>query len=118
MQANIYGKKSEIIATNYLKKKGYKILKNNYKNKIGEIDIIAKDKDTIVFVEVKARMSSKFGDPLEAINIHKQRKIIQVAQIYLLKNKLTDVSSRFDAVAILGELDSEIRHIENAFEIN
>ena len=62
MQKNILGKRSEIIAMNFLKKKGYKILETNYKNSIGEIDIIAKDNDYIVFVEVKGRMSKKFGD--------------------------------------------------------
>ena len=68
MQKNIYGKRSEIISTDYLKKKGYKILETNYKNNVGEIDIIAKDKDYIVFIEVKARMSQAFGHPFEAIN--------------------------------------------------
>lgn len=115
MQSHIYGKTSEIIATNYLKKKGYKIIKTNYKNKIGEIDIIARDKNYIVFVEVKARMSRAFGDPLEAINEEKQYKIRSVASLYLMKNKLTEANCRFDAVAILGEKDEEIRHIENAF---
>lgn len=75
MQSNIYGKKSEIVASNYLKKKGYKILEMNYKNKVGEIDFIAKDKNYIVFVEVKARMSRLFGYPLEAIDERKQFKI-------------------------------------------
>ena len=74
MQKNIYGKTSEIIAANFLKKKGYKILAMNYKNKIGEIDIIAKDKNIIVFVEVKARSSKLFGHPFEAINNEKQLK--------------------------------------------
>lgn len=115
MQSNIYGKTSEIIATNYLKKKGYKIIKTNYKNKIGEIDIIAKDKDYIVFVEVKARMSRAFGDPFEAINTQKQIKIRNVASLYLMKNKLIEVNCRFDAIAVLGEKDEDIRHIENAF---
>ena len=67
MQTNVYGKRSEIIAADYLKKKGYKILETNYKNKVGEIDVIAKDKDYIVFVEVKARMSQAFGHPFEAV---------------------------------------------------
>ena len=115
MQSHIYGKTSEIIAANYLKKKGYKILKTNYKNKIGEIDIIAKDKDYIVFVEVKARMSRAFGDPLEAIDEQKQWKIRSVANIYLMQNKQTEANCRFDAIAILGEKDEDIRHIENAF---
>ena len=115
MQKNIYGKTSEIIASNYLKKKGYKILKTNYKNKLGEIDIIAKDKNCLVFVEVKARMSRKFGDPFEAINVEKQNKIRAVATIYLMQNRLMETNCRFDAIAVLGEMDEDIKHVENAF---
>lgn len=115
MQANTYGKKCEIIATNYLKKLGYKILKINYKNKIGEIDIIAKDKDYLVFIEVKGRFSRRFGDPFEAINEEKQFKIRQVASFYLLKTKQTEANCRFDAIAVLGDNDYEIRHIKDVF---
>ena len=93
MQKNIYGKTSEIIAANFLKKKGYKIITTNYKNKIGEIDIIAKDKKLIVFVEVKARSSKAFGHPLEAIDERKQFKIRQVAQLYLMTNKIETASN-------------------------
>ena len=116
MQKNIFGKKGEIIAANYLKKQKYKILEMNYKNKIGEIDIIAKDKDYLVFVEVKTRISSAFGDQLEEIDEEKQFKIRNVATMYLMKNKLLDkVPIRFDAIAILGDTDHEIRHIQDAF---
>ena len=116
MQKNIFGKKGELIAANYLKKQKYKILEINYKNQIGEIDIIAKDKDYIIFIEVKTRMSSAFGDPLEAIDEEKQFKIRNVATMYLMKNKLIDKAPiRFDAIAILGDDDHEIRHIKDAF---
>lgn len=115
MQKNIYGKKNEIIAANYLKKQSYKIVATNYKNKIGEIDIIAQDKTYIVFVEVKARYSGKFGDPLDAVDQKKQFKIRQVATMYLMQNKLLDSPVRFDAIAIMGEQDCDIRHIKDAF---
>ena len=91
MQKNIYGKKGEIIAANYLKKQKYKIIEMNYKNKIGEIDIIAKDKDYLVFIEVKTRYSKMFGDPLEAIDEEKQFKIRNVATMYLMKNMRMNV---------------------------
>ena len=78
MQKNIYGKRSEIIASEFLKNKGYKILEVNYKNKVGEIDVIAKDKDYIVFVEVKARTSQKFGHSFEAIDEIKQQKRLNI----------------------------------------
>lgn len=115
MQKNIFGKKGEIIATNYLKNKDYTIICNNYKTPIGEIDIIAKDKNTIVFVEVKTRTSRAFGDPLEAVNAHKQMKIRQVATMYLKQFGKLNTSCRFDVIGVLGDTDEEIRHIQNAF---
>jgi len=110
LATNLIGKKYEIIATNYLKQKGYKILENNYKNVIGEIDIICKDNDIIVFVEVKYRTSAKFGRPIEAITPHKLMKIRQTATGYLKFKRLLDANIRFDAIEIL---DDEIRHIQN-----
>lgn len=110
-----YGKKCEALATSYLKRKGYNIIANNYKNTIGEIDIIAQWNNTIVFVEVKGRTSRAFGDPFEAINYQKQRKIRQVATVYLKSKGKLNSPCRFDAIAVLGDTDADIRHIENAF---
>lgn len=115
MQKNIFGKKNEIIAKNYLKKKKYKILECNYKNKVGEIDIIAKEKNYIVFVEVKARTSGAFGNPAEAVDEHKQEKIRKVAALYLLQLKQPNANCRFDVISILGNEDYEINHIVDAF---
>ncbi len=115
MQKNTYGKRSEIIASDYLKKKGYKILETNYKNKVGEIDVIALDKDYIVFVEVKARMSQAFGHPFDAIDEIKQQKIHAVASLYMVKNKKYGSLCRFDAISILGLENPEITHIIDAF---
>lgn len=116
MQSNIYGKSSEIIASNYLKDLGYRIIATNYKNKIGEIDIIAKNNNTIVFVEVKSRSSRAFGDPLEAIDERKIYKIHNAALGYLKFTKQLDACCRFDAISILGKGDDyEIRHIIDAF---
>ena len=115
MQANTYGKRSEIIASNYLKDKGYKILETNYKNKVGEIDLIARDGDYVVFVEVKARLSQKFGHPFEAIDERKQQKIHAVASLYLVQKRKYGTPCRFDAISILGLETPEIRHIIDAF---
>lgn len=115
MQTKIYGTRGEIIASNYLKGKGYKIIAMNHKNKLGEIDIIAKDKEYLVFIEVKTRYSRKFGDPLEAVDERKQYKIRNIATMYLKINRLLDAPCRFDVIAILGDSDDDIRHIENAF---
>ena len=87
----------------------------NYKNDIGEIDIIAKDKDYIVFVEVKARMGGAFGHPFEAIDEIKQQKIHAVASLYLVKNQKYGTNCRFDAISILGLENPEITHIVDAF---
>ena len=84
----------------------------NYKNKIGEIDIIAKKDDRIIFVEVKQRTTAKFGYPREAVNYTKQRKIINVAQVYLKSKGLANSLIRFDVIEILA---GEITHLENAF---
>lgn len=108
----IQGRKHEIIAQNFLKKKGYKIIECNYSNEIGEIDIIAKQQDILVFVEVKFRSTSAFGLPREAVGNYKQNKIRKTALLYLQINDLFDCNIRFDVIDILGE---EITHIENAF---
>ena len=107
------GIKGETLAKEYLQNSGYKIIVCNYKNKIGEIDIIAKEGDYIVFVEVKTRESLKFGYPREAVNFYKQQKIKQVAMGYLKFKGLYDkVNVRFDVVDILGD---DITLIKNAF---
>ena len=88
----------------------------NYKNKIGEIDIVAKNKPYLVFVEVKTRTSCAFGDPSEAVDEFKQFKIRQVAELYLLEKKLTEMPCRFDVVSIIdNQSECEIRHIVDAF---
>lgn len=108
----VEGCKGELLAEQYLKKQKYKILEKNYRNKIGEIDIIAKDKDTLVFVEVKARESAIFGRPCEAVTPYKQNKIRGVASYYLMTKRQSDADCRFDVVEVMGE---EVNHIKNAF---
>jgi len=113
-----FGKKSESIAARHLKKNGYRILHQNYRTKLGEIDIIAKDKDTIVFVEVKARRSDHFGDPKWAVTPKKQRKISMVALYYLKAMKQSNEKARFDVVSIRSANDNpEIEIVKNAFEL-
>lgn len=111
------GNIGESLAVNHLKKNGYKIIERNYKNKIGEIDIIAKKDDTIIFVEVKMRKNTNFGLPQEAVDSYKQRKIRNVATYYLKSKNLYDRASvRFDCIAIIGDkLDYKLSHLENIF---
>lgn len=99
-------------ACQFLKKKRYKIVERNFKNCIGEIDIIARIKKTIVFVEVKARESDRFGLPCEAVGHFKQNKIRLVAQSYIKLKRLENFEIKFDVIEIL---DGKINHIENAF---
>ena len=108
----IVGKSGEKIAEEYLKKKGYKILEVNFVNNVGEIDIIARQKNIYVFVEVKYRKNDYFGLPREAVNTYKQRKIRAVANSYIKRYNLYDNVCRFDVIEIL---DDQITHIENCF---
>ena len=112
MNTKILGTKGEVLAKDFLKKKGYKIIEVNFSNQIGEIDIIAKQGETIVFVEVKTRSSNKFGLPSAAVGFHKQNKIRSVALSYLKSTKNLETQARFD---VIEASENEIRHIENAF---
>jgi putative endonuclease len=113
-----FGKESESLAVRYLKKHGYRILEQNYRTKLGEIDIIAIDKGTIVFVEVKARRSYLFGNPKFAVTPKKQRKISMVALYYLKETKQDNAKARFDVVAVSSIKDKpDIEIVKNAFEL-
>ena len=95
-----YGNIAEDYACELLDKQGYKIIERNFSCKIGEIDIIASDGDTLVFVEVKARWSKKFGKPEEAVTDRKLRKIKKVLQFYLANHKVKFKKYRIDVVAL------------------
>jgi putative endonuclease len=113
------GKEGEKIAAAFLKKNGYRICEINFRCILGEIDIIARDKDEIVFVEVKTRKSGELGYPEQAVGIRKQKKMSQLALWYLQKENITDACSRFDVVAItMLPSGNEIRLIKNAFDFN
>jgi putative endonuclease len=107
------GSKGEELAGKYLKSKGYSILEKNFSLKTGEIDIIARDGDTIVFVEVKTATSTSFGDPLEWVPVQKQRRIIKTSLSYLTRHGLHDSPVRFDVVAI--DPSRNINHVRDAF---
>ena len=116
------GKYGEEFAAEYLKKNKYKILERNYKNRYGEIDIIACKNKVTVFVEVKTRFSSRYGSPYEAVDFYKQRRIINSAKAYLVKKGQFYSDVRFDVIEVYGaiadggfELDT-VNHIENAID--
>lgn len=107
------GNKGEDFAVKYLLRKGYAILFRNYYIRGGEVDIIFADEATTVFCEVKLRASIKFGNPSEAVDIHKQRRICKAALDYAYKNKKVDENYRFDIIEVA---EGNINHIKNAFE--
>jgi len=107
------GKRYEELAADYLCKKGVEILERNYRNHTGEIDLIGRDGECLVFIEVKYRRDTREGDPGEAISPLKQQRIRKAALVYLYEHRLPmDIPCRFDVVTILGK---EIRLIRDAF---
>jgi putative endonuclease len=113
-----FGKESESTAVKHLKKQGYKIIEQNYRTKLGEIDIIAKEKNTIVFVEVKSRKSDSYGNPKYALTPKKMRKISMVALYFLKITNQSGAKARFDVVSITSrEKNPEIEIIKNAFDL-
>ncbi len=114
-QKQTLGKLGELLAAKYLQERGFTIIERNYHAGHGEIDLIARDGDTLVFVEVKTRKSTQFGLPEEAITPKKLREIIHTAHVYTTQHKLAYAPQRVDAVAILMHEDntSTIRYLEN-----
>jgi putative endonuclease len=110
------GKEGEELAVSFLVEKGFEIVERNYRYGKGELDIIAREKDFLVFVEVKSRESLEYGLPEEAVTKRKMAQIRKIAEAYLAEKGITDENIRFDVVAILF-LNKEvtITHYENAF---
>ncbi len=104
----------EKAAKEFLKDNNYKIVDTNFRTRFGEIDIIAKDKEYIVFVEVKTRGEKSFGNPMEAVDYEKQRKIIMASKQFLLKAEFSSLQPRFDVIEVFSE-SGKINHIVNAF---
>jgi putative endonuclease len=113
MNRRSIGAQGEADAKAFLLQKGAKILEANYRRPTGEIDIIARQGKTLLFVEVKRRSSLRYGRPAEAVDRQKQSHILRTAQLYMQENRLTDVPVRFDVIEVLP---GQIRHIENAFD--
>ncbi len=116
------GDLGESLAQSFLLYRGYTILEKNFRCKFekiyGEIDIIAKDQEFICFVEVKTRFGNIYSSPAESVTLFKQKKIAHVAQLYLLKKKLTKYNARFDVVELIFHKDIgnySIKLIKDAF---
>ena len=115
--ARALGRSGEDIACRYLESKKYEIIARGFKKFRGEIDIIARDRTTLVFVEVKARADESHGRPEESVTPGKQRQIRKIAQGYLLEHPAPGVDCRFDVIAILfeGPGDYRLEHFVDAF---
>jgi len=113
------GQRGETLACRHLKKQGYQILEQNYRTRLGEIDIIARQGDSLVFVEVKTRRSARYGSPALAITPQKQKKLSVNALSYLKYTRQMDSRARFDVVLIrTGSSGApEVEIIQNAFPL-
>ncbi|MGC8797825.1 MAG: YraN family protein [candidate division WOR-3 bacterium] len=110
------GKAGEAAAKRFLEKQGYKILACNYRCAYGEIDLICQDRETLVFVEVKTRSSSRFGSPAEAVTKSKQRRLYRLAQVYLAENHQEEIPVRFDVLSLTATpAGMQIEHHIGAF---
>ncbi len=112
------GTDGEEIAVNFLRRRGLQIIEQNFSCRLGEIDIIALDNNTICFVEVKTRKSLQFGFGFEAVLARKQNKIMKTALLYLKSKGLSDHDFRFDVISILLSVPDapQVEYLENAFE--
>ena len=113
------GNHGEELAAAFLERGGLRIVERNFRCKGGEIDIVAKDGKTLVFIEVKSRKTLTYGVPQLAVTPFKQRQISKAALTWLAKNHRHDSPARFDVIAILlnGDYQHQIEHIKNAFDL-
>ena len=117
MPGNELGRWAENRSLSYLKKQGLELIRKNFHGPSGEIDLIMKDNNTIVFIEVKCRTDNNFYHPVEAIDKNKCKKITSTGEYFLIKNRLSDAECRFDVILITGNVKlHEIEWIKNAFQ--
>jgi putative endonuclease len=114
-----FGQEGEAEAERYLRRKGYRIVARNLRSSLGELDLVAEDGRTLVFIEVKARRSGQFGGAIHAVHRQKQRKIIRLAAQFLAQRHWMDRSCRFDVVLLEPTTSAmlKVEHIQNAFEV-
>lgn len=114
---HLFGREGEACAARWLESRGYRIIERNFRTPGGEVDIIARDGDTIVFIEVKSRRTATYGVPQLAVTPFKQRQIIRAARWWLQRERLHDQPARFDVVAVtLRDGEPVIELIRDAFE--
>jgi putative endonuclease len=117
-QRQILGQKGEAEAVQFLRGLGYVIVEQNYRSPFGEVDVIAEDGQVLVFVEVRSHSRPEYGDPLESVNVRKQRQVAKTAQHYLLRYGLENREARFDVIGIQWDAGhARLSHIPGAFEL-
>ncbi|MEW6544008.1 MAG: YraN family protein [Nitrospirota bacterium] len=114
-----FGEAGESEAERYLRRKGYRILERNVRSRAGELDLVARLGDVLVFVEVKARRTDAYGGAPYAVDGRKRARLIRLASQYLARRRLRNQSCRFDVILCTGGTDrpEAIQHIEHAFEV-
>jgi len=114
----LLGDRGERAAAKYLKQQGYRILARQSRSRIGEIDLIALDGQTVVFVEVKTRSSQAAGHPAEAVTLAKRRQLTRTALAWLKRRNMLHCAARFDVIAVTWREGQPpvIEHFRNAFE--
>lgn len=114
------GSYGESLARDFLINNGYNILDMNYSNRYGEIDIICRSNNLIIFCEVKSRYTNSFGSPMESVTYYKQKQIIKLSQIYLLCKKYHNYNVRYDIIEIIfnnTNASFKLNHIKDAFRL-
>lgn len=115
---HVVGRNGECIAEKYLIKNGYKIIEKNFRCKQGEIDIIAKDKNEIVFIEVKTRTNKKYGNPIDAVTYIKRKHLLKSIEYYIYLKKLENSFIRIDIIEIYKKQNKfYIKHTKNAISM-
>ncbi|NOY41618.1 MAG: YraN family protein [Planctomycetes bacterium] len=118
LQPASLGERGEQQAARFLRRQGYKVLFLRHRQRYGEVDIIAVDGQTVVFVEVKTRRSEKHGRPAEAVNAHRQQRLTRAALAFLKSHGLLEYASRFDVIEVIWpdhQKQPQIQHLQNAF---
>lgn len=116
--SRLRGDKGEAAAARFLKRRGFRVLDRNWRHRQWELDLICRDGDTIVFVEVKTRKAGTMGIPADGLTRAKQARLVKAASQYLTRKKLWDEPCRFDLAGVVDTGDSmEVEHTENAFDL-
>ena len=118
MERRVLGRQGELEAERFLSAQGYEVLMRNYRCPAGELDLVVRDQDTLVFVEVRTQSGQKFGDPLESVTFRKQRQIIKAATHYMARYHIVGEPMRFDVIGIKWTSAAPcIIHVKGAFEL-